>query len=120
MEKSQVKTIRSTRTDSSSILFSLSISVFLLLLYSDDVRKQYEQRAAVEKKNYEIRLAEYKKSGGGASSSSPAKASKGGSKAPVSKGPAKKADPKKSAKAKSSDEDIDDDDDDIDDDEDEE
>ena len=32
---------------------------------SDDVKKRYEQKAAVEKQKYEARLAEYKKSGGG-------------------------------------------------------
>ncbi len=34
---------------------------------SDDVKKRYEQKAAVEKQKYEKRLAEYKKSGGGGS-----------------------------------------------------
>ena len=77
---------------------------------SDDVKKRYEQKAAVEKQKYEVRLSEYKKSGGG--SSSPAKAaSKGSAKAaPAKKSPKKPA--KKSAKSKSSEEDNDDDDDD--------
>ncbi|CAF5165500.1 unnamed protein product, partial [Rotaria magnacalcarata] len=30
---------------------------------SDDVKKRYEQKAAVEIQKYEVRLAEYKKSG---------------------------------------------------------
>lgn len=90
-------------------------------LSSEDVKKRYEQKAAVEKQKYEARVAEYKKGGGGASSS-PAKGGKGASKAasskkaPAKKGPAKKG----GSKAKSSDEDNDDDDDDDEDDEDEE
>ena len=78
---------------------------------SDDVKKRYEQKAAVEKQKYEARLSEYKKSGGG---SSPAKggASKGASKAAASKKSPKKPATKKSAKSKSSEEDNDEDDDD--------
>jgi len=86
---------------------------------SDDVKKRYEQKAAGEKQKYEVRLAEYQKSGGGGGSASAKTAAKGGAKAVASskKSPAKKAPAKKSsAKAKSSEEE-DDDDDDIDDDE---
>ena len=84
---------------------------------SDDVRKRYEQKAAVEKQKYEARLSEYKKSGGG--SSSPAKASKGPAKGASAKKSPKKPAPKKSAKSKSSEEDNDDDDDDDDEDDEE-
>ncbi|CAF3084539.1 unnamed protein product [Rotaria socialis] len=76
---------------------------------SDDVKKRYEQKAAVEKQKYEVRLSEYKKSSG---SGSPAKASaKGSAKAAPSKKSPKKPVGKKSAKSKSSEEDNDDDDD---------
>lgn len=78
------------------------------MLSSDDVKKRYEQKAAVEKQKYEARLAEYKKSGGGDA----AKAGKGAAKAAPSKKPAKKPAGKKAAKAKSSDEEDDDDDED--------
>ncbi len=78
---------------------------------SDDVKKRYEQKAAVEKQKYEVRVAEYKKSGGGASSVSPAKGSKGSSTASSSKKSPRKPVGKKAA-TKSSEEDNDDDDDD--------
>ena len=75
---------------------------------SDDVKKRYEQKAAVEKQKYEVRLSEYKKSSG---SGSPAKAAaKGSAKAAPSKKSPKKPVGKKSAKSKSSEEDNDDDD----------
>jgi len=86
------------------------------VFYSDDVKKRYEQKAAIEKQKYEQRLAEYKKSGGGVASSSPAKG-KGPSKAPAKKSPKKPVGKKAAAKSKSSEEDNDDDDDDEDDDE---
>ncbi|CAF1169271.1 unnamed protein product [Rotaria magnacalcarata] len=66
---------------------------------SDDVKKRYEQKAAVEIQKYEVRLAEYKKSGGVSS----ARGDKAAAKASESKIPA--------SKSKSSDENSDDDDD---------
>jgi hypothetical protein len=79
---------------------------------SDDTKKRYEQKAAVEKQKYEQRLSEYKKSGGGVGAGSPAKGSKGPAKAPANKkSPRKPAAKKASAKSKSSDEDNEDDDD---------
>ncbi len=86
---------------------------FIDFLFSDDVKKRYEQKAAVEKQKYEVRVSEYKKSGGGGGASSPAKASKGASKASSSKKSPRKPAPKKgAAKAKSSDEEDDDEDED--------
>jgi len=64
---------------------------------SDDTKKRYEQKAAVEKQKYEQRLAEYKKSGGGGSAKGGSSSSKGGKASSAGKkSPAKKTGWKKS------------------------